>query len=661
MNKKYVFKSISEPVVLNIYKTHTGKTMDVQSPQTFNEKVHWTALYAKDPELFNLTDKYKVRRFIKDKIGEKYLVKCLGIYNSWDEINFDQLPNQFVIKATVACGENIIVTNKQELDLKEAERKFNMWITDDAIVKSKILIEEYLENDNQDLYDYKFYCFDGKVKFILYVFNRNIEMTRVIFDANWQRQDFITHGEINKIDVDKPDNLEEMINIAEILSKGFAHVRVDLYRLNNGDIKFGELTFHNRGGNAMWNPPIADFNVGQFFNIEPLKMKLVNQFETRKVIFFSQVYNAEQTIENAYKSLQNQTEENWIWHVVDNGSSDNTYKFLEGYEAKDNRIVLHRNKTKNVIIEGNSLVDIALNYNEDDYFAILEADGEYAPTFIEESKIAAISDNVNMVLTGFSLTNLNENISDTELILLGHMHKLNFFVHYHNSFKVKGGKLFFNKVLLQSNVANDFSEDDILKNMDFCMGILSKSENSVRIPSILYKQHLPNLQWRSNLVEDIINFYEKSIKYVATNSLDFIQVLTFDFISDTLNALFIADIDISQKHKELLKIGNSTITNDIIVNQNLGYSLNKHNILNIKRKNLFKETATWMLNQPNIEDDIILEFAQIGQIFCASAQWEEGWIKFRILHANALLELGKNMILKGENELAELQQMLGCS
>ncbi|ONI42854.1 hypothetical protein AN639_11825 [Candidatus Epulonipiscium fishelsonii] len=653
MSKKYKFKSILEANILKRYNNATGRTMDLQSPQTFNEKIHWASLYAKDHQRFKITDKYLVKSFVEDKIGKKHVIKCLGLYNSWDEINFDNLPNQFVMKATLSCNENIIVTNKNDFDLKEAERKFNIWLKDDAIIKSKILIEQYLENENQDLYDYKFFCFGGKVHYIMFVANRKGEVHRIFFDTKWQRQDFTYNSEIKNIDIDKPDNLDEMIDIAEILAKDFVHVRVDLYRLNNGDIKFGEMTFYSMGGNALWNPPIMDFKMGQFFDIEPLKIKLVNQFENRKVIFFSQVYNAEQTIENAYKSLQNQTEENWIWHVVDNASSDNTYKLLKEYEAKDSRIILHRNRNKNVIMEGNSLADIALNYNEDDYFAILEADGEYAPTFIEESKIAAISDNVNLVITGVALTNLNKNISLPACILLGNLHKLNFFTQYYNFCGVKGGKLFLNKVLLQSNVANDFSEVDELANIDFCMNILNKSENSVRIPSILYKQNLPNLQWRPNLVEDIINFYEKSIKYVAKNNLDFIQVLTFDFISDTLNALFVADIDIFQKHKELLKIGNSTITNDIIVNQNLGYSLNKHDILNIKRENLFKETATWMLNQPNIEDDIVLEFAQIGQIFCASAQWEEGWIKFRILHANALLELGKNMVLEGENELEE--------
>ncbi|OON96402.1 MAG: hypothetical protein ATN32_00910 [Candidatus Epulonipiscium fishelsonii] len=657
MSKKYTFKSVLEPDRLKLYKKVTGKDMNMQFPQTFNEKIHWISVYAREPQSIKLRDKFKVKTFIKNKIGEKYLIECLGIYNNFDEINFEKLPNQFVMKATVACGENIIVRNKKELNLKEVERKFNSWIKDNTVAKSKILIEKYLENDNQDLYDYKFFCFNGKVEYIMFIANRNRETNRIFFDTKWQRQDFTYNSDVKNINIEKPDNLDEMIAIAEILSEDFIHVRVDLYRLNNGDIKFGELTFHTMGGTALWNPPIMDFKLGQFFNIEPLKEKLVHQFETRKVIFFSQVYNMEQTIKQAYNSLQNQTRENWIWHVVDNASSDNTYKILKELEKTDNRIIIHKNKINNIIDDGNSLLEIALNYDKNDYFAILEGDGEYAPTFIEESKTAAISDNVDIVITGFSFTNLNENVSGSDIILLGHMHKFYFFIQYYNFLKVKGGKLFSNKVLTQNSIKNNFSQVDQLKNIDFCVELLKRSKNSVRIQSILYKQSLPKLKWRTNIVDEVISFYEILIKHLINNNknvslqiVNFIQTLTINYIYDILTSLIAADIDLSQKHKELLKIGHSKIMKDIL--------MDKQDVFQLKKEILFKEVITWMLSQTDIEDDIVLEFAQIGQIFCASIQWEESWIKFKILHANASIKLGNNMIIKGENESGDLNQII---
>ncbi len=242
------------------------KTLNLYNPQTFNEKIQWLKLYDATPIKTKLADKYLVRDWVKEKIGEEYLIPLLGVYDSFEEIDFKKLPKQFVIKCNHGCGYNIIVKDKSLLDLKEVKEKLDKWMNENFALKlgyelqyrdiePKIIIEKFIENEGtNDLYDYKFWCFNGKVKYIQFLSERNLDGLKMAFyDKKWNKQSFVYDHPLDKKTIEKPDNLEQMINLAENLAKDFNYVRVDFYRLNNGQIYFGEMTFTSASGTCRWN------------------------------------------------------------------------------------------------------------------------------------------------------------------------------------------------------------------------------------------------------------------------------------------------------------------------------------------------------------------------------------------------------------------------
>ncbi len=266
----------------NWFKKYAGKTLDLENPQTLNEKIQWLKLYDSTPLKTQLTDKYLAREWVKERIGEKYLIPLLGTWDKFDEIDFDRLPAKFVLKANHGCGWNIIVKDKNTFDKAAAREKFNKWLnTNFAFVNGlelhykdifpKIIAEQYLENDNGYLYDYKVLCFNGKPHFILVDIERHTNHKRNVYDLDWNIQPFSNYPKFETID--KPDNLDEMIFLAKTLSKDFALVRVDFYLLNDGSLKFGELTFTPASGQLWWDPPEYDLVLGQMITLPQKKNK----------------------------------------------------------------------------------------------------------------------------------------------------------------------------------------------------------------------------------------------------------------------------------------------------------------------------------------------------------------------------------------------------
>lgn len=268
------------------FKHMMGRSLNLDNPQTFNEKIQWMKLYCRDPRMTLCADKYKVRDYIKQQIGEKYLTPLLGVYDNAEEIDFDKLPNRFVAKVNWGSGQNIICTDKTQLDIAEVKRKLNMWMQPHSNhyynllewvykdIEPKIIIEEYLESLSHGALDYKFMCFNGKPYYI-WVSNKYLSVQeRSFYDLDWNMLD-MELVEPHKIKAPKPaprpDNLLEMIELARKLCQGFAHVRVDLYKLDDGTIKFGELTFSTSSGYSPWSPKEVDKKLGDLLDLNLIK------------------------------------------------------------------------------------------------------------------------------------------------------------------------------------------------------------------------------------------------------------------------------------------------------------------------------------------------------------------------------------------------------
>lgn len=265
-----------------IYHMKTGKKLDLNNPRSFNEKIQWLKLYDTTTLKTKLTDKYLVREWIEEKIGKKYLIPLIGAFNSLDEIDINKLPEKFVMKTNHGSGYNIIVKNKSELNWSEVEKSFNKWMSINFAwmqglelqykdIKPMILVEQYIENNGCNLFDYKFYCFNGKVKYIRVVGDRNIKehyAREAFYSAEWKMQD-ITSSVYRRYtsDIAKPKNLKEMIKIAEKLAEDFIHVRVDLYELDDGSIKFGEMTFTSDSGFINWKPEKMNYVLGDLMKM----------------------------------------------------------------------------------------------------------------------------------------------------------------------------------------------------------------------------------------------------------------------------------------------------------------------------------------------------------------------------------------------------------
>ena len=255
------------------FKKRTGTDLNLDHPRTFSEKIQWLKLYDNIEIKTKLADKYAVREWIKDKIGEQYLIPLIGVYDTPDDINWDTLPDEFVIKCNHGSGMNIVVKNKNEINIGEVSERLKMWMTQNYAFRHgagleinyrniipKIIIEKKIENEGyDDLFDYKFYCFNGNALFIKFYLDRYHGGPKIAFyTKDWIKQGFTDDYPITSMDIERPSNLPEMIKLAERLAQGFKFVRVDFYRLNDGKLLFGEMTFYPMLGIYKWNDKNLD-------------------------------------------------------------------------------------------------------------------------------------------------------------------------------------------------------------------------------------------------------------------------------------------------------------------------------------------------------------------------------------------------------------------
>lgn len=261
------------------YKFHQklGYPLDLRTPRTFNEKLNWIKLHDRRALLTHLADKYRVREYVEERVGEQYLTHLLGVYEHAEQIDWCSLPDQFVLKVNQGCKSNIICSDKRRLDVEVAATKLDRWLGENGYfprrewpykdIPPRIVCEEYLEGDpDWGLLDYKFFCFDGTPTFVAVDFDRFSNHTQYFYDMDWQRQPFMHGLPTPDRDAPRPPNLDTMIEVASTLSEGFPFLRVDLYNCD-GRVIFGELTFHPAGSLKGITPAQYDRALGDLIDI----------------------------------------------------------------------------------------------------------------------------------------------------------------------------------------------------------------------------------------------------------------------------------------------------------------------------------------------------------------------------------------------------------
>ena len=255
-----------------MYRTMMHKELNLDNPQTFTEKLQWLKLNDHNPTHTIMVDKFKMRDFVKEKIGAGHTVPLIGVYDKWEAIDFAKLPTTFVIKTTHGSGSYVICRDKNKLDKSSAKKKINASLRHNYYnyyrewpyknVKPQIIIEELLDDGQSNLTDYKFFCFNGKCKFLYIMQETSSKPTQVILDTKFNRKPFRMDDEPSKEMPQKPTELDQMIEFAEKLSQDEAFLRVDMY-LVGGKIYIGELTFYHFGGYIPFDPPEWDLKLGK--------------------------------------------------------------------------------------------------------------------------------------------------------------------------------------------------------------------------------------------------------------------------------------------------------------------------------------------------------------------------------------------------------------
>lgn len=265
-----------------LYLRFTRKRLNLAAPKTFNEKMQWLKLYDSTAKKTELADKYLVRAWIEEKIGWQYLVPLLGVWDEFDEVDFDRLPDRFVLKANHGSGFNIIVRDKRKFDIAAARKKFKSWMaTDYAMavgcemhysgIKPKILAEEYIENLDGKIFDYRFMCFNGVPKSIWVDYASGTpEHRRNIYDANWRLTPFKVSWPPIDVPFELPEHRGKMMEFARLLCEDFLFVRVDFYEAG-GNLYFGEMTFIPQSGFGEWESEELDLKFGDMLELKPAR------------------------------------------------------------------------------------------------------------------------------------------------------------------------------------------------------------------------------------------------------------------------------------------------------------------------------------------------------------------------------------------------------
>lgn len=272
-----------EKFLKRIFKLSMGKELNLDNPQTFSEKLQWLKLHNRKPEYTQMVDKYAAKEYVASIIGEKYIIPTLGVWDKFEDIDFDELPNQFVLKTTHGGGNTgvVICKDKRCFDVNKAQRRLNESLKQDIYttlrewpykdVKHRILAEEFLslDNPNSTLADYKFFCFNGEPKYCQVIAGRESGVPTIDwYDRDWNHLPFHEPKDypFSEKGHRRPHCLSEMWNLAAQLSQGLPFLRVDFYEINN-TVKFGELTFFPTSGMGGFDPEEWDYTFGSWIKL----------------------------------------------------------------------------------------------------------------------------------------------------------------------------------------------------------------------------------------------------------------------------------------------------------------------------------------------------------------------------------------------------------
>ncbi len=274
-----------KPMLQLQYRIKTGRKLNLSNPKRYTEKIQWYKLYYRDDLMPLCVDKYLVRKHIESKGLADTLVNLYGVYENPEDINLAVLPEKFVLKTSNGSGTNIICHDKSKLDENEVKEKIRGFLRQSSASagrewvygksEPKIIVEELLEDSTTKdgtINDYKFLCFNGKPEYIVLDVNRFTDHKRNIYDRNWNDLHIESDCPCSNEEYAPPENLAEMLRIAEILCKDFPAVRVDLYSVE-GKIYFGELTFFPWSGYVIYKPDSFDYEMGEKFLLPENKDK----------------------------------------------------------------------------------------------------------------------------------------------------------------------------------------------------------------------------------------------------------------------------------------------------------------------------------------------------------------------------------------------------
>lgn len=269
-----------------LYRLHLGKRLDLDSPRTFTEKLQWLKLHDHNPIYHKMVDKYEAKKFVAEQIGEQYIIPALGIWDNFEEIDFDKLPNNFVLKTTNGGGSSgvVICIDKSTFNKQDAKEKLEKSLVNDIYkgmgewaykgVTKRILAEKFMAPINSatsaDLPDYKFFCFDGEPHFCQVIRDRNSKETIDFYDMDWNHLPFVGLNPVAKngiTPVAKPLHLNTMIDICRKLSKSMKFSRIDLYVIDDKEY-FGEITLYPASGFGDFTPPIWNNKLGDLIKLD---------------------------------------------------------------------------------------------------------------------------------------------------------------------------------------------------------------------------------------------------------------------------------------------------------------------------------------------------------------------------------------------------------